>query len=103
MALVAVFVFALAAQAATLTVINRSASEIHAIYISSSNTNSWEENIIDGYRLPSGNKLDIRINGSYRQFDIRVEDEEGNYEEYTKFPGNTREITLFGDGDSEYR
>lgn len=103
MALVAVFAFALTAQAAKLTIINKTASEIHAIYISDSNSTNWEENVIDGYLLPSGNRLDIQITGSYKQFDLRVEDEEGNYEEYSNFPGKTREITLRGEGDSEYR
>jgi hypothetical protein len=90
------------AQAASLKIINQSASEIHAIYISDSGSNDWEENIIDGYKLPSGNQVDIQI-PSYKKFDLRVEDKGGNYEDYSEFPGNTRQITLKGGGDSAYR
>ena len=96
-------VFAAAsAEAATLTLVNQSASEIHAIYISDSGSNDWEENVIEGYMLPSGNQLDIQI-PSYRSFDLRVEDEDGDYEDYRNFPGNTRQITIRGGGQSQYR
>lgn len=103
MAFVAFFVFTGLAQAAALKLSNKSASDIHAIYISDSGTNDWEENIIEGYILPSGNEVDIQITGSYKFFDLRVEDGDGNSEEYDKFPGKTRQITLRGGGDSEYR
>ena len=103
--LACLIVFALSqtgAQAASLKIINRTASEIHAIYISDSGSNDWEENIIDGYMLPSRRQVDIQI-PKYKNFDLRVEDNRGNSEDYTGFPGNTRQITLQGGGDSEYR
>ena len=90
------------AEAATLKLVNQTASEIHAIYISDSGTDNWEENIIDGYMLPSRNQVDIQI-PKYKNFDLRVEDNKGNSEDYTGFPGNTRQIILKGGGDSEYR
>jgi hypothetical protein len=90
------------AQAGTLNITNASASEIHAIYISDSATNDWEENILEGYYLPSGNEVDIQI-PNYKSFDLRVEDASGNYEDYQGFPGNTKEIMLQGGGDSQYR
>ena len=89
------------ANAASISIVNQSASEIHGIYISSSDSSDWEENIIDGYVLPSGNELDITI-PNYRQFDVRVEDGSGNFEEYEGFPGNTRKIYIQGGGDSEF-
>lgn len=96
---------ALSAQALAkkLTITNNTASEIHAIYISDGDSNDWEENIIEGYMLPSGNEVEIQIEGSYKQFDLRVEDEEGNYEDYMEFPGKTSQIVLHGEGDAEYR
>ena len=98
-----VLVFSVAgAEAATITLVNKSASEIHAIYISDSGSNDWEENVIEGYMLPSGNQLNIQI-PAYRSFDIRVEDRNGNYEDYHEFPGNTRQITIMGGGQSQYR
>lgn len=102
MLFVAAFAYTPEAEAATLKVTNNSASEIHAIYISGSGTDDWEENIIDGYMLPSGNEVDIQV-PNYRSFDLRVEDEDGNYEDYHDFPGKTRHIVLQGGGDSEYQ
>ena len=104
--LAALTLFALTAMtldAAALGITNSSASEIHAIYISSSGTDNWEENIIVGYMLPPGNEVDVQIPSGYGQFDLRVEDGSGNYEEYLGFPGNTSQINLHGGGDSEYR
>jgi len=102
-ALAMVFAFGLSAEASTLTIQNTSASDIYAIYISDSGTNEWEENIIEGNYLPSGNELKITINGSYNKFDLRVEDGDGNSEDYTEFPGKTSVITLSGGGESEYK
>ena len=81
---------------------NASSSEIHAIYISDGRASNWEENIIDGYMLPPGKTVDIEI-PSYRTFDLRVEDETGDHEDYADFPGKTRYIKLKGNGQSEYR
>lgn len=103
MALIVLFAFAPMAEAAALKIANKSASEIHAIYISDSGTDEWEENIIEGYLLPSGNELSVQINGSYDSFDVRVEDEAGNYEEYSGFPGKTRKIEIHGGGESKYQ
>lgn len=99
---VAAFAYAPEAKAAKLRLTNKSASEIHAIYISDGGASDWEENIIDGYRLPSGNTVDIQI-PKYGTFDLRVEDDEGNHEIYYDFPGKTTEIVLKGNNDSEYR
>ena len=93
---------AASAEAATLTLINQSASEIHAIYISDSGTDDWEENVLEGYMLPPGNQLDIQI-PSYRGFDLLLEDECGNSEDYRDFPGGTRQITIMGGGQSRYQ
>ncbi len=106
LALVAFTAFALTSltvQAATLKLVNASASQIHAIYLSDSGSDDWEENVIDEYILPSGNELDIQIQGSYEQFDLRVEDGNGNYEDYSNFPGKTKKITIKGGGNSEYQ
>ena len=99
-----VLAFSLAsAQAAVLKLTNKSASEIHAIYISASGTDEWEENIIEGAMLPPGNVLDIEIPAYDKGFDLMVEDEEGNSEDYRGFPAKTKQIVLKGGGESEYK
>jgi hypothetical protein len=98
------FAFApLAAEAGTLTLVNASASQLNAIYISDSGADEWEENLIQGYVLPSGNELSIQIQGSYSKFDLRIEAAGGGEEDYYEFPGNTRRIVIKGGGDSEYQ
>lgn len=103
MAFFMVAALATLASAGTLTLVNKSASDIHAIYISDSNSNDWEENILEGYMLPSGNQVDIQIEGSYNSFDLRVEDEDGSYEDYSGYPGHTSQIVLHGGGRSEFQ
>ena len=95
--------FGAAASAQTLTIINSISSDITAIYISSSATDNWEENIIpDGYVLPSGNQIDVQINGQYDQFDLRVEAGDAS-EDYTGYPGNTTAIEIQGAGNTQYQ
>ena len=90
------------AEAGNLTIVNMSGKALHAIYISSSGSSDWEENIIEGEYLPSGNELTINVRANYRYFDLRVEDRAGNSVDYFEFPGKTRTIVLRGGGRSEY-
>lgn len=93
----------LAAQAGTLTLVNGSASQINAIYLSDSGAGDWEENLIEGAVFPPGNELAVQIQGAYNKFDLRIEAVGGGSEDYFEFPGNTRRIVLKGGGDSEYQ
>ena len=92
-----------AAHAGSITIVNQSASNLNAIYISDSGEGDWEENIIEGLTLPSGNELEVQINGSYSKFDLRVEAAGGGEEDYYEFPGKTRRIIIKGGGNSEYQ
>ncbi len=86
-----------------LTVINRSSSNISAIFLSDSNTSDWEENLLpDGYVLPYGNQIDITILPRYKRFDLRVESTDGGAEDYMEFPGSTTVTQLNGRGEVEY-
>ncbi len=103
-ALALAMMFSFGAYAGTLTLVNGSASDLSAIYISDSGTSSWEENLIpEGSVLPAGNYIDVDIQGSYNKFDLRIESTEGGYEDYFDFPGNASKITLKGGGQSEYQ
>jgi hypothetical protein len=93
----------LAAQAGSLTIVNRSTSILSAIYISASSEDDWEENLLDGSRLSPGKEFTIQIRGSYRKFDLRIEAADGGEEDYFEFPGNTKRIIIKGGGDSEYQ
>ena len=90
------------AQAATLKLTNKSSSDLHSIYISPSGTDNWEENIIEGMMLPSGNEVDVEI-PNYQSFDLMVKDDQGGEEDYRDFPGKTKQITIQGGGQSTHR
>lgn len=94
---------AVPANAADLNIINNTGVDIHAVYISSSGTNDWEENVIDGNYLPNGNEFTVNIHGSYNKFDLRIEDKDGNSQEYYEFPGSTNQIELQTNGKSQYQ
>jgi hypothetical protein len=102
--LAAVFVFMpFAAEAATISVINRTGVDIYYAYISASGTDNWEEDILGDNILTDGNTLSINVTGSYNMFDLRVEDSVGDGLEFYQFPGNTTQITLLSDGTADYR
>ena len=95
-------VLSLDVSAATFTLINGTSSEISEVYISSSGDDNWEENVIDGYVLPSGNQVNINI-PNYQKFDLLIRSSDGGEEDYREFPGNVSSITLEGAGNSSYQ
>lgn len=96
------FVFSLDASAASFTLINGTSSEISEVYISATGVDDWEENIIEGYVLPSGNQVKVNI-PNYNQFDLLIRSSDGGEEDYREFPGNVSSITLEGAGNSSYQ
>ena len=105
-ALAAVFMFmfvSFPAEAATITITNRTGGDIYYLYLSSSGTSSWEEDILGDDILEHRESLRVNVRGSYRQFDLKAEDDDGNTAEWYNFPGNTTQITIFSDGTAEYR
>ena len=91
------------AEAATISVRNSTGVEIYYMYISASGTSSWEEDVLGNETLPNGQTLRINVTGSYRMFDLRVEDSDGDYLEFYEFPGNVTQITLKSDRTAEYQ
>jgi hypothetical protein len=102
LAAVCVF-FSIAAEAASISVTNSTGVEIYYMYISASGTSDWEEDVLGNNTLPNGSTLQISVTGSYRMFDLRVEDSGGDYLEFYEFPGNTTQITLLSDGTANYQ
>ena len=95
--------FSFAAEAGVITITNRCGDDIYYLYISSSGTSNWEEDILGPSDiLEDRATLRVNVQGSFRQFDLRAEDDEGNSLEWYGFPGNTTRITLHDDGTAEY-
>ena len=97
------FVFSVAAEAGVITITNRCGDDIYYLYLSDSGTNNWEEDILGASDVLE-NRATLRVNvkGSFRQFDLRAEDDDGNYLEWYRFPGNTTRITLNADGTATH-
>ena len=95
--------FSFAAEAGVITITNRCGDDIYYLYLSSSGASDWEEDILGPSDILE-NRATLRVNvqGSYRSFDLRAEDDEGNYLEWYGFPGNSTRITLNADGTAEY-
>ena len=104
--LAAVFVispFMAEAASSVIMLKNNTGAEIYYIYMSSSDSNDWEEDILGTDTLEDGETLRINLSGAYREFDLRVEDAHGNHIEWFKLPGNVTQITIKGDGTAEYK
>ena len=102
----AVFVllfFSFAAEAGAISIRNSTGVEIYYLYISSSGNNDWEEDVLGNDTFENGKTLRVNVTGSYRMFDLRAEDGDGDYLEWYEFPGNVTQITLKSDGTAEYQ
>lgn len=63
---------------------NRTGVDIHAVYISPTGVDDWEEDILGADVLLAGADIDITFDRDEEPdfWDIRVEDDEGNYLEW---------------------
>ena len=105
-ALAVVFMFlfvSFSAEAAVITVTNKTGLYLHYLYISSSNASNWEEDVMGDDILEPDESVRINVRGSYRQFDLKAVDEDGDSGEWYGFPGNVTQITLYADGTAEYK
>jgi hypothetical protein len=56
---------------------------VTGFYVSRSGSNDWEENLLDGDILPSGNEITVTIGDGRAtcMYDIRTEFEDGSFAE----------------------
>ena len=60
------------------TLVNNTGVDVHGLYISPSDADDWEENMIEGSILPAGASLEVNFSGfdqSKAHWDIMVTDE----------------------------
>lgn len=107
-----IFVFTGTAAAAMdlgFRLINETGVDIYSIYISPSNSREWEYDLLDdGEYLLDGYYLDIEFSkkqaAKARRWDIRVEDDRGNYLDFRDFDlAVIYEITLNDDQTATYK
>ncbi|AFZ37932.1 hypothetical protein Sta7437_4468 [Stanieria cyanosphaera PCC 7437] len=76
---------------------NLTASPVSQLYVSSTNTDSWEEDVLGRDILSSGQSVDINFNGDYDSclFDIKAVFPDDSYqEEYGFNLCETSQVTL---------
>jgi len=107
LALISMLVFStnvVFAGAQDFTLVNKTGVTITKLYVAPSKSNDWEENILAKDVLLDGETFDIAFSGQKSTFwDIRVEDNKGNYSEWEHF--NLKEVskvTLKKNGQAEY-
>lgn len=73
-------------RALDFTLVNRTGTTIHAIYVSPHDSVNWEENVIGSDTLPSGESVAIRFSPEERPslWDLRVENRNGYQAEWKK-------------------
>ena len=71
----------------TFQLINDTEYDIHEVYVSSSDSEDWEEDILDEDILPAGERLNVNFytDSRKRYWDLRVVDEEGDENVFEHF------------------
>ena len=88
--------FSFAAEAREVTIINNSGKDIYELYISSSESQQWGQDLLGRYYIPHGVTYQVRI-GNYRQFDLMVVDNRGNRTDWYEIPGNVVRFFVYPD------
>ena len=88
------------------TLQNGSSSNICYLYISASNVGNWESDVLGADQcLAPGESINVTFDaGSQAMWDLRVEDDNGNFENYQQFNLNEISvITINGGGQASYQ
>ncbi len=70
------------ALAQQVTIENNTASQLSELYVSNADTNSWEENVLNGKLLNPGDKFDYTFNGKYTMYDLKAVYDNGREQPY---------------------
>jgi hypothetical protein len=79
------------------SLINLTGAPVTGVYLSPGASSGWEENILAGSDLKSGNMLNIRFNPNETavMWDMKIEGADGHYAEWKNLNlGDTSQITL---------
>ena len=83
------------------TLVNKTAVEINALYVSPADKNEWGEDILGRDTLPAGETVEIEFDPEEEaeKWDLRVEDKQGNSIEWTDLDlTEISKVTLNYDG-----
>ncbi|WP_294621870.1 hypothetical protein [uncultured Bilophila sp.] len=108
--LAAVAVLGMAGQALALekkiNIFNGAQYDIYTLYLSPTNANAWEENVLKQGTLPNGDKVDVEVSRTENAeaWDIKVTNKAGETMTWIGVPLNKAgQITLLPDGQYNVR
>lgn len=108
--LAAVAVIGMAGQALALqkkiNIFNGAQYDIYTLYLSPTNANAWEENVLKEGTLPNGDKVDVEVSRTENAeaWDIKVTNKAGETMTWIGVPLNKAgQITLLPDGQYNIR
>lgn len=108
--LAAVAVLGMAGQALALqkkiNIFNGAQYDIYTLYLSPTNANAWEENVLKQGTLPNGDKVDVEVSRTENAeaWDIKVTNKAGETMTWIGVPLNKAgQITLLPDGQYNIR
>lgn len=108
--LAAVAVLGMAGQALALdkkiNIFNGAQYDIYTLYLSPTNANQWEENVLKQGTLPNGDKVDVEVSRTEdaEAWDIKVTNKAGETMTWVGVPLNKAgQITLLPDGQYNIR
>lgn len=108
--LAAVAVIGMAGQALALdkkiNIFNGAQYDIYTLYLSPTNANQWEENVLKQGTLPNGDKVDVEVSRTENAeaWDIKVTNKAGETMTWVGVPLNKAgQITLLPDGQYNIR
>lgn len=101
MVILAAFIsmFGAVAMANDIQIINKTSFDIHEVYVSDTEVNDWEEDILGDEVLESGDAATVTIEGNHEGWDLKAVDGDGNSVVWTNLnlTGATK-ISLYADG-----
>lgn len=84
-----------------INIFNGAQVDFYTLYISPTNANAWQENVLEEKTLPNGDKAQIAVSRTENAeaWDIKVTDKNGNTMTWIGVPLNkSGDITLMPDG-----
>ncbi len=89
-----------------VNIFNGAQYDIYTLYLSPTNANDWEENLLKVETLPNGDKVDVEISRTEKAeaWDIKVTNKAGETASWIGVPLNKAgQITLLPDGKYNIR
>ena len=89
-----------------INIFNGAEYDFYTLYLSPTNANDWEENLLKQETLPNGDTVDVQVSRTEKAeaWDVKVTDKNGNSMTWVGLPlDKSGQITLLPDGQYNIR